>query len=92
MVVALAWRAAERGSLLDMAIGTALFLIALGAILRYGVSDSVEGIDLPTIGLILIIVGVIGMVISFFMMSMWRRDRDVDVVERRPVDRRDPYA
>ena len=75
-----------------MAIGTALFLIALGAILRYGVSDSVEGIDLPTIGLILIIVGVIGMVISFFMMSMWRRDRDVDVVERRPVDRRDPYA
>ena len=75
-----------------MAIGTALFLIAVGAILRYGVSDSVEGIDLPTIGLILIIVGVIGMVISFFMMSMWSRDRDRDVVERRPVDRRDPYA
>jgi len=75
-----------------MAIGTALFLIALGAILRYGVSDSLEGIDLPTIGLILMIVGVIGMVISFFMMSMWKRDRDVDVVERRPADRRDPYA
>jgi hypothetical protein len=92
MVVALAWRAAELGSLPAMAIGTALFLIAVGAILRYGVSDSVEGIDLPTIGLILIIVGVIGMVISFFMMSMWRRDRDVDVVERRTVDRRDPYA
>jgi hypothetical protein len=73
-----------------MAIGTALFLIAVGAILRYAVSDSVEGIDLPTIGLILIIVGVIGMVISFFMMSMWNRDRDV--VERRTVDRRDPYA
>jgi len=73
-----------------MAIGTALFLIAVGAILRYAVSDSVEGIDLPTIGLILMIVGVIGMVISFFMMSMWNRDRDV--VERRTVDRRDPYA
>ena len=73
-----------------MAIGTALFLIAVGAILRYAVSDSVEGVDLPTIGLILMIVGVIGMVISFFMMSMWNRDRDV--VERRTVDRRDPYA
>ena len=73
-----------------MAIGTALFLIAVGAILRYAVSDSVEGIDLPTIGLILMIVGVVGMVISFFMMSMWNRDRDV--VERRTVDRRDPYA
>jgi hypothetical protein len=75
-----------------MAIGTALFLIAVGAILRYGVSDSVEGIDLPTIGLILMIVGVIGLVLSFFMMSMWSRDRDRDVVERRTVDRRDPYA
>jgi hypothetical protein len=38
------------------------------------------------------IVGVVGMVISFFMMSMWNRDRDRDVVERRTVDRRDPYA
>jgi Domain of unknown function (DUF6458) len=75
-----------------MAIGTALFLIAVGAILRYGVSDAVEGIDLPTIGLILMIVGVIGLVISFFMMSMWSRGRDRDVVERRTVDRRDPYA
>jgi hypothetical protein len=75
-----------------MALGTALFLIAVGAILRYAVSDSLEGIDLPTIGLILMIVGVVGMVISFFMMSMWNRDRDRDVVERRTVDRRDPYA
>lgn len=75
-----------------MALGTALFLIAVGAILRYAVSDSLEGIDLPTIGLILMIVGVVGLVISFFMMSMWNRDRDRDVVERRTVDRRDPYA
>jgi hypothetical protein len=75
-----------------MALGTALFLIAVGAILRYAVSDSLEGIDLPTIGLILMIVGVVGMVISFFMRSMWNRDRDRDVVERRTVDRRDPYA
>jgi hypothetical protein len=73
-----------------MALGTALFLIAVGAILRYAVSDSLEGIDLPTIGLILMIVGVVGMVISFFMMTMWNRDRDV--VDRRTVDRRDPYA
>jgi hypothetical protein len=75
-----------------MALGTALFLIAVGAILRYAVSDSLEGIDLPTIGLILMIVGVVGLVLSFFMMSMWNRDRDRDVVERRTVDRRDPYA
>jgi hypothetical protein len=73
-----------------MAIGTALFLIAVGAILRFAVSDSIEGIDIPTIGLILMIVGILGLVISFFMMTLWNRDRDV--VERRTVDRRDPYA
>jgi hypothetical protein len=79
-----------------MALGTSLFLIAVGAILRYAVSDSLEGIDIPTIGLILMIVGVVGMVISFFMMTLWDRDRRGDgVVEERRVRRdpyRDPYA
>jgi beta-lactamase regulating signal transducer with metallopeptidase domain len=75
-----------------MALGTSLFLIAVGAILRYAVSDSVPGIDLTTIGLILIIVGVVGMLISFFLMTVWDRDRRRDVVDdRRYVDRRDPY-
>jgi hypothetical protein len=73
-----------------MALGTALFLIAVGAILRYAVSDSLEAINLPTVGLILMIVGIVGLLISLFMMTVWSRgDR---VVERRPVDRRDPYA
>jgi uncharacterized membrane protein len=73
-----------------MALGTALFLIAVGAILRYAVSDSLEGIDLPTVGLILMIVGVVGLLISLFMMTVWSRgDR---VTERRTVDRRDPYT
>jgi hypothetical protein len=77
-----------------MALGTSLFLIAIGAILRYAVSDSVPGIDLPVIGLILMIVGVIGMLISFFMMTLWDRNRAAApgvVEERRVVDRRDPY-
>jgi Domain of unknown function (DUF6458) len=72
-------------------IGTGIFLIAVGAILRYGIEDSVNGIDLPVIGLILMIVGVIGLAISLLYMTMWSRgDR---VVEReRPVRReRDPY-
>jgi hypothetical protein len=75
-----------------MALGTSLFLIAVGAILRYAVSDSVPGVDLPVIGLILMIVGVIGMLISFFMMTLWDRDRRGPgvVEERRVVERRDP--
>jgi hypothetical protein len=76
-----------------MALGTSLFLIAVGAILRYAVSDSVPGIDLPVIGLILMIVGVIGLLISLFTMTLWNRDRRAGgvVEERRVVDRRDPY-
>jgi hypothetical protein len=78
-----------------MALGTSLFLIAVGAILRYAVSDSLEGIDIPTIGLILMIVGIVGMLISLFTMTLWNRDRRDDVVEERRVRRdpyRDPYA
>jgi sulfite exporter TauE/SafE len=67
-----------------MALGTSLFLIAVGAILRFAVSDSLEGIDIPTIGLILIVIGIIGLLISLFTMTLWDRDR-------RRVDRRDPY-
>jgi hypothetical protein len=77
-----------------MALGTSLFLIAVGAILRYAVSDSVPGIDLPVIGLILMIVGIVGMLISLFTMTLWDRDRRRGggvVEERRVVDRRDPY-
>jgi hypothetical protein len=75
-----------------MALGTSLFLIAVGAILRYAVSDSISGIDLPVIGLILMIVGIVGLLISLFTMTLWDRDRRRGVVEeRRVVDRRDPY-
>ena len=75
-----------------MALGTSLFLIAVGAILRYAVSDSLEGVDLPTIGLILMIVGIVGLLISLFTMTLWDRDRRRGVVEeRRVVERRDPY-
>jgi hypothetical protein len=52
----------------------------------------VNGIDLPTIGLILMIVGIIGLLISLFTMTLWDRDRRRGVVEeRRVVDRPDPY-
>ena len=43
-----------------MAIGTSLFLIAVGAILRYAVDATVAGLDIQTAGLILMIIGVVG--------------------------------
>jgi Domain of unknown function (DUF6458) len=58
-----------------MGIGTSIFLIAVGAILRYAVNVSIEGIELQTVGLILMIVGIIGLVISLAVVFMGNGDR-----------------
>jgi len=73
-----------------MTLGTSLFLIALGAILRFAVTTSVSGIDLQVVGLILMIVGVIGAILSLVWMFFGSRRSAVrdDVVTR---DRRDVY-
>jgi hypothetical protein len=66
-----------------MYIGTSIFLIAVGAILRYAVTATVAGIDIQTAGLILMVVGVIGLLISLALMTVWSdRRRRADVVER----------
>jgi uncharacterized membrane protein YfcA len=57
-----------------MTIGSSLFLIAVGAILRYAITqDKWEGINLDTAGLILMIVGAIGLVLGLWLLS--RRPR-----------------
>jgi Domain of unknown function (DUF6458) len=71
-----------------MAIGTSLFLIAVGAILRYAVSDSIESVDLTTVGLILMIVGIVGLVLGLFLMSRSPRTGTETVVTRDPRDPR----
>jgi tellurite resistance protein TehA-like permease len=68
-----------------MGIGTSLFLIAAGAILRYAVSDAVNGVNLATVGLILLIVGILGLVISLFMTFAYSR-REAVVTRDRYVD------
>ena len=50
-----------------------IFLIAAGAILRYAINVTVEGIEIDTVGLILMVVGIIGLVISLAVMFMGRR-------------------
>jgi beta-lactamase regulating signal transducer with metallopeptidase domain len=69
-----------------MGIGTSLILIAVGAILRFAVTDSVSGIDLATVGLILLIIGIIGLLISLFYAQLWTRGRDTVVTRDRYVD------
>jgi Domain of unknown function (DUF6458) len=53
-----------------MGIGTSIFLIAVGAILRYAINVTVEGVEIDTVGLILIVVGIIGLVISLAVTFM----------------------
>ncbi len=54
-----------------MGIGVSIFLIAIGAILAFAVDASVSGLDIDTIGWILMIVGVIGLVLSMIFWSSW---------------------
>ena len=71
-----------------MGIGTSIFLIALGAILKYAVTADVEGIALDTVGVILMVVGIVGLLLSLLWMTIWAdRRRDRAVVADRPVDR-----
>jgi hypothetical protein len=64
-------------------IGTSLFLIAVGAILYFAVDADISGLEISTVGIILMIVGVIGLLISLFMLSSWRRGGDRTVVRDR---------
>jgi Domain of unknown function (DUF6458) len=65
-------------------IGTSIFLIAVGAILRYAVTVTVSGVELQTVGLILMIVGIIGLVISLAVVFMGSpRDRYEEPPTRR---------
>lgn len=57
-----------------MSIGASLFLIAVGAILKYAVTASVQGVDLQVVGVILLVVGVIGLVASLVFAAVTGRD------------------
>ncbi len=62
------------------AMGISLFLIAVGAILAFAVSTTVSGIEVETVGIILMVVGALGILMSLlFLMSFSpfsRGDRD----------------
>jgi hypothetical protein len=71
-----------------MGIGTSIFLIAVGAILRFAVTTTVSGIEIHTVGTILIVVGVVGLLISLLYLTLWS-DRRSAPVPGEPVPPRD---
>jgi uncharacterized membrane protein YfcA len=59
---------------MQMRIGSSLLLIAVGAILRFAVrTESSHGINIWTIGIVLMIVGAAGLVVSAFLLTARRR-------------------
>jgi len=76
-----------------MGLGVSIVLVAVGAILTWAVNAEVSGLDIQVIGVILMIVGVAGFVLSLMFWSSWggtggvARRRTTYVEEGPPVER-----
>ena len=54
-----------------MGIGVSLILIAIGAILTWAIDAAVSGVDIHAVGVILIVVGTVGLLLSLMFWSSW---------------------
>ena len=68
-----------------MGIGISIFLIAVGAILTFALDVVADGVNLDTVGIILMVVGAIGLLASMTIFGSWGARRDDVVVEERRV-------
>jgi len=69
-----------------MGIGVSIFLIALGAILTFAVHATLSGVSIQTVGIILMIAGALGLIVTLLVWGP--RNRRAGVVEERVVDDR----
>jgi hypothetical protein len=78
-----------------MGLTASLILTAAGAVLTWGVNATASGLNINTIGVILMVVGIVGFVVSLFFWSSWGwfggpggPGRDTTVVrDRHTIDR-----
>ena len=71
-----------------MATGMSLFFLAVGAILTFAIDTNVSGVDIDTIGVILMVIGLLGMLFSLVLWDNWtprRRDDELIVDRHRDV-------
>lgn len=71
-----------------MTIAAAILLIAVGAILRFATNVHVQGVSLDTVGLILMIAGAAGLLLSFLQDAIWSRRRRDEVPPGPAVEER----
>ena len=72
-----------------MGIGVSVFLLALGAILAFAVDYSLSGLDINVIGIILMVAGAIGLLMTTLVFG--RRDRGTVAEDRVVTRERDVY-
>ncbi len=71
-----------------MSIGVSVFLLAVGAILAFAITETVNGINLISVGWILMVVGALGLVLSMLFWSSFApygRNRRTIVEDRGPL-------
>lgn len=72
-----------------MTIGTSIVMIAVGAILAYALTENEVGIvNIQVVGVILIILGILGLVLSLLYTFVWAGRRG-GAVEEVPVRERE---
>jgi len=81
-----------------MGIGVAVFLIAVGAILTFAVHATVSGISIPVVGIILMVAGAIGLLVTLTVFAPRRRTSITEehatgdpVARDRVIERHDVY-
>jgi hypothetical protein len=73
-----------------MTIGTSILLIAIGAILKFAVTAHTNGFNIQTAGVVLLVVGLVGLVLSLIYTFVWTRRDAVAYDDARTVRRPPP--
>ncbi|MGB3257417.1 MAG: DUF6458 family protein [Ornithinimicrobium sp.] len=72
-----------------MGLGLGIFLMAVGAVLYFAVDATVSGVDIDTMGLILMVAGGLTLILGLIMNA---QRSNTTVTQRRQDDRRGPYG
>jgi hypothetical protein len=74
----------------NVGFGGSLFLIAVGAILAFAVSVEAEGFNINMIGIILMVVGVLGALLTLVAMNTTKKEQHTEYVQKDvDIDSRD---